>query len=262
MKHDTAASQRKHTPTGGQPAPEGTVVLKKYGNRRLYDTSSSRYVTIGEVEAMVQGGTDIQVKDAKTGEDITKEILVQLLLERDSARASLPTGLLKQAVRLANSPLKEGLVKAMQEGLDTFMQSQRAVADAQRALSSQLGQLTPWLQPTTTPAALWNPFAPPPPPPPGSLAGQQVSAAAGPPAPPPATPNAAATHGDVDTLRAELSQTQALVRQLLERELARDQPMPPAPSAPSTSAKKAPKKAATRAAPATKAAAKAPARKR
>jgi polyhydroxyalkanoate synthesis repressor PhaR len=264
MKHDTAASQRKHTPTGGQPAPDGTVVLKKYGNRRLYDTSSSRYVTIGEVEAMVQGGTDIQVKDAKTGEDITKEILVQLLLERDSARAALPTGLLKQAVRLANSPLKEGLVKAMQEGLDTFMQSQRTIADAQRALSSQLGQLTPWLQPTTTPAALWNPFAPPAPPPPGTMTNQPlstpVSAPAAPPSPmaPPVMPHAAATNGDVDTLRAELSQTQALVRQLLERELARDQP-----SAPSTSAKKAPKKAAPKAATAKKAApAKATARKR
>ena len=232
MKQDMADPKRKIQPAVGSghgagagtaDGPvESTVVLKKYGNRRLYDTSSSRYVTIGEVEAMVQGGTDIQVKDAKTGDDITKEILVQLLLERDSARASLPTGLLKQAVRLANSPLKEGLVKAMQEGLDTFMHSQRAVVDAQRVLTSQLSQLGPWLQPTSTPAVLWNPFAPPAPPSMGSTAPPGPMAAAASTAAP--FPGSGA---DVDILRAELSQTQALVRQLLERELARDQaPVP------------------------------------
>lgn len=188
-----------------------TVVLKKYGNRRLYDTTASRYVTLVEVEAMVQRGVDIQVVDAKSGDDITKEVLVQLLLERDGARASLPTALLKQAVRLANSPLKDGLVKAMQEGLDTFMTSQRVVVDAQRALTQQL---QPWI-PAPTPA-LWNPF--PPPPPPGSSP---------PPAAPTPTPTSASpaapmsSSPDVEALRAELGQTQALVRQLLERELAR-----------------------------------------
>jgi len=187
-----------------------TVVLKKYGNRRLYDTTASRYVTLVEVEAMVQRGVDIQVVDAKTSEDITKEVLVQLLLERDSARASLPTALLKQAVRLANSPLKEGLVKAMQEGLDTFMTSQRAVADAQRALTSQL---SPWLQPTTTPVPMWNPFPPPP-----SLGATPPTTTT---ASPPTTTAPSTAPSDVDQLRAELGQTQALVRQLLERELAR-----------------------------------------
>jgi len=198
--------------TTEQQAQTGEViVLKKYGNRRIYDTTSSRYVTLGEVEAMVQQGKDIIVTDARTGEDITKEILVQLLLERDGARAALPTGLLKQAVRLANSPLKEGLVKSLQEGLDTFMQSQRAVVDAQRAFTSQMEKLNPWLQAGTTPVALWNPFAPPPPTP----AGMSTP-------PPPAAAAAAPPASDVDTLRAELAQTQMLVKQLLERELARD----------------------------------------
>lgn len=199
--------------TTEQRAQTGEViVLKKYGNRRIYDTTSSRYVTLGEVEAMVQQGKDILVTDARTGEDITKEILVQLLLERDGARAALPKGLLQQAVRLANSPLKEGLVKSLQEGLDTFMQSQRAVLDAQRAFTSQLEKLNPWLQPGSTPVPLWNPFAPPAP----SVASSPPSSPPQPSSPPPSATT------DVDTLRAELAQTQALVRQLLERELARD----------------------------------------
>jgi polyhydroxyalkanoate synthesis repressor PhaR len=200
--------------TTEQQGPTGEViVLKKYGNRRIYDTTSSRYVTLGEVEAMVQQGKDIVVTDARTGEDITKEILVQLLLERDGARAALPTGLLKQAVRLANSPLKEGLVKSMQEGLDTFMQSQRAIVDAQRAFTSQMEKLNPWLQPGTTPVGLWNPFSPPP------VPGTPPPVAGTPPPPVASAPPAS----DVDTLRAELAQTQLLVKQLLERELAREE---------------------------------------
>lgn len=209
------------TTTEQQAQTGEVVVLKKYGNRRIYDTTSSRYVTLGEVEAMVQQGKDILVKDARTGEDITKEILVQLLLERDGARAALPTGLLKQAVRLANSPLKEGLVKSLQEGLDTFMQSQRAVVDAQRAFTSQMEKLNPWLQAGATPVALWNPFAPPAPAMSSSASAPPMATASAPPPPPPA-PTPATPPSDVDHLRAELAQTQLLVRQLLERELARD----------------------------------------
>jgi polyhydroxyalkanoate synthesis repressor PhaR len=224
------------------------VVLKKYGNRRIYDTRASRYVTLGEVEAMVQQGTEIVVKDAKTGEDITKEILMQLLIERDGAKAALPTSVLRQAVRLANSPLKDGLVKAVQEGLDTFMASQRSLLDAQRAFSSQLGRMNPWIQPQVTPAALWNPFAPPPPARPTPTTTEPA-----PSAPPAPAPSAAAA--DVDMLRAELAQTQALVQRLLERELSRDATPDAAPAtkpakkAKATTTKATKKKAPTKSAP-------------
>jgi polyhydroxyalkanoate synthesis repressor PhaR len=223
-----------------------TVVLKKYGNRRIYDTTSSRYVTLGEVEAMVQQGKDIVVTDARSGDDITKEILVQLLLERDGARAALPMGLLKQAVRLANSPLKEGLVKSLQEGLDTFLHSQRAVVDAQRAFSSQIEKMNPWLQ-AGAPMPMWNPFAPPPP----STSSSPSSSPSPSPSPSPSssTPSSSPSSpprigsSDVDTLRAELVQTQHLVQQLLERELARDQ-RPSAVTAPAPKKKPLKKKSA------------------
>jgi polyhydroxyalkanoate synthesis repressor PhaR len=84
-------------------APGAPVLLKKYGNRRLYDTHASRYVTLEEVEAMVQRGTDIQVVDAKTHEDLTKEILVQIILDKEQAKEMLPTGFLKQVVRLLHA---------------------------------------------------------------------------------------------------------------------------------------------------------------
>jgi polyhydroxyalkanoate synthesis repressor PhaR len=237
-------------PSAG-PAP---VVLKKYGNRRLYDTNDSRYVTLVEVEGMVQRGVDIVVLDAKTGADITKEILVQLLLERDEARAALPVGLLKQAVRLAGTPLKDNLARMLQEGLDAFLGSQRAMLDAQRAFTAQLAQQQlpssptsgmtsgitsamtglPWAAGVPT---LWNPFsaltAPPPrpgdaapanqPPSPSSQAQQTT-----------ASPPAPAQQWDV--LKAELSETQALVKRLLEREQAAGAPR--APRAPERRTKK------------------------
>ena len=158
------------------------VVFKKYGNRRLYDTHASRYVTLPEVEEMVQRGTDIQVVDAKSGQDLTKEILVQIILDKEGAREMLPTGFLKQVVRLSSSPLKESFSRTVQEALDGFLAGQRALFDAQRAMLNQLPAFTPW-----------NPFA--------AFSG----------APP-------AKDAEVDRLRAEVSETQALLRQLLEQQ--------------------------------------------
>ena len=185
--------------TGGAPAPGGTVVLKKYGNRRLYDTSASRYVTLPEVEEMVQRGTDIQVLDAKTGDDLTKEILVQIILDSlskkgDGAREMLPTSFLKQVVRLSATPLKETFSRVLQDSMEGFLQNQRALVDAQRNL----------LQ--TLPQQMWSPF--------GAFA---------PPAPQPQYPVQLAQpqqqpqqSAEVERLRAEMSETQALLRKLID----------------------------------------------
>ena len=217
-----------------------TISLKKYGNRRLYDTSASRYVTLAEVEAMVHQGKDIIVVDAKTGADLTKSVLLQLILDGDGARAALPTSLLQQAVRLAQSPLKDALVRAMQDSLDGFLSSQRAVVDAQRARIGQMGQMgpmgqmgqmgqmgprgssstsNPGLSPSASPA-MWNPI--------GSMTGLGVSPAPG-----------SGPGSDLDSLKAALHETQALVHMLLEREVARS--APPA-LAPTTVQKARPKK--------------------
>lgn len=181
MKVRAPASTPSTTPaSNGAP-----IVLKKYGNRRLYDTRDSRYVTLPEVEEMLQRGNDVQVVDAKTGEDLTKEILVQIILDKEGAREMLPTSFLKQVVRLSSSPLKESFTRALQGSLDGFLQGQRAMADAQRGFLQQL------------PYSAWNPFA----------------AFAGPPPVAPAAPTADAA--ELERLRTEVSQTQALLRQLI-----------------------------------------------
>ena len=182
-------------------SPSGLpIVLKKYGNRRLYDTRDSRYVTLPEVEQMLQRGNDVQVVDAKSGEDLTKEILVQIILDKEGAREMLPTSFLKQVVRLSSSPLKESFTRALQGSLDTFLQGQRALVDAQRGLLQQL------------PYGAWNPLA--------AFAGQ-----------PPATPAAHSSDAaELERLRSEVSQTQALLRQLIVQQQAQPSPGPRGPA--------------------------------
>lgn len=181
-------------------APSGTVVLKKYGNRRLYDTNASRYVTLLEVEDMVQRGTDVQVVDAKSGEDLTKEILVQIILESmsrkgEGLREVLPTSFLKQVVQMGASPLKESFSRVLQNSLDGFLASQRALVDAQRTMIQQLPQ-----QMWSTAMNPFNAFAPPAP--------QQQY--------PVQLVQQPQQTGEVEKLRAEMSETQALLRKLIE----------------------------------------------
>jgi polyhydroxyalkanoate synthesis repressor PhaR len=184
--------------------PTGTVVLKKYGNRRLYDTNASRYVTLVEVEEMVQRGTDVLVMDAKTGEDLTKEILVQIILESmsrkgEGVREVLPTSFLKQVVQMGASPMKESFSRVLQNSLDGFLASQRALVDAQRNMISQLPALPS--QMWSTAINPFNAFAPPAPQQqyPVQLVQQ-----------PPQQQSA-----EVEQLRAEMSETQALLRKLI-----------------------------------------------
>ena len=176
------------------------VVLKKYGNRRLYDTNASKYVTLHDLEEMVQRGTDVQVVDAKSGDDLTKEVLVQIILNKDSAREMLPTSFLKQVVRLSSSPLKETFSRVLQDSLDGFLSNQRSLLDAQRALLSQLPFAGAGAGAGAGLSGMWNPFAPP--------------------APALQYPQAQQQQRDVevDRLRADMSETQALLRQLISNQ--------------------------------------------
>ena len=83
-------------------APEGPepIVIKKYANRRLYDTSASAYVTLEDLSAMVKGGADFVVFDAKTNEDITRQVLTQIIVEEESRGQNLlPIQFLRQLIR-------------------------------------------------------------------------------------------------------------------------------------------------------------------
>ncbi len=104
-----------------------TVLIKKYGNRRLYDTGDSRYITLDELATKVRGGTDVRVVDAQTGEDLTQASLVQVVLEAGNAAKFLPTQLLTQMIRLSDDSLAEFFSRYVTNALDLYLQAKRGV---------------------------------------------------------------------------------------------------------------------------------------
>jgi polyhydroxyalkanoate synthesis repressor PhaR len=85
--------------TGRATHDDGTVLVKKYGNRRLYDTRESRYITLDELARTVQGGATVKVVDAANGKNLTKQVLTQVILEQQDALDMLPVELLHLIVR-------------------------------------------------------------------------------------------------------------------------------------------------------------------
>lgn len=83
------------------------MLVKKYGNRRLYDTEASRYITLEELSARIREGDDVDVIDAKTGQDLTQVTLAQIILESRGGAKLLPVPLLKQLVRMGDDALAE-----------------------------------------------------------------------------------------------------------------------------------------------------------
>jgi polyhydroxyalkanoate synthesis repressor PhaR len=85
-----------------------TRLIRKYGNRRLYDTSSKRYVNLDEITRMVREGDDIQVVDAKSGEDLTRTILTQIIMDDAKNRdGGLPLEILRELISLSDKARHE-----------------------------------------------------------------------------------------------------------------------------------------------------------
>lgn len=95
--------------------------LKKYVNRRLYDTGGSRYVTLEEIAERVRLGEDLRVVDAKTGRDLTQVTLAQLILESRGAVRLLPVPLLKQLLRMQDDALAEFFGRYVTWALEVYL---------------------------------------------------------------------------------------------------------------------------------------------
>jgi polyhydroxyalkanoate synthesis repressor PhaR len=92
--------------TSEGPAPDGPAVIVRYPNRRLYDRSEGRYVTLQDIEEKVRRGRIVTVRDSKTGEDLTRVVLTQILLERHPERMALfPVSFLHLAIRASDGML-------------------------------------------------------------------------------------------------------------------------------------------------------------
>ena len=108
-----------------KPSP---IVIKKYGNRRLYDTASSRYVNLDDLAAHIRAGREVQVVDAKTGQDLTRVILTQIITEdaRDKP-TGLPLELLRQLIIASDEVRQEFLMWYLKSAFDTYQKLQDTV---------------------------------------------------------------------------------------------------------------------------------------
>jgi polyhydroxyalkanoate synthesis repressor PhaR len=97
------------------------VVIKRYSNRRLYDTEDSRYITLEDLAEKIRRGTDVTVSDAKTGHDLTQSTLAQVILESRGAAGMLPVPLLTQLIRMGDDALSEFMGRTMSWALEIYL---------------------------------------------------------------------------------------------------------------------------------------------
>ncbi|GBD42913.1 hypothetical protein HRbin40_00373 [bacterium HR40] len=109
----------------GQQQAGRVAIVKKYANRRLYNTASSSYVTLEELARMIREGKEFVVQDARTGEDITRSVLTQIILEEDSkGRNLLPIGFLRQLIAFYDDSLRAFLPRYLELSMETFARHQ------------------------------------------------------------------------------------------------------------------------------------------
>ena len=110
------------------PKTEAPVVIKKYANRRLYNTQTSTYVTLDHLAQMVKEATEFEVRDARTGEDITRSVLTQIIFEEEAKGQSLlPIKFLRQLIRFYGDSLQSFVPGYLDMSMDGFTKNQEAM---------------------------------------------------------------------------------------------------------------------------------------
>jgi polyhydroxyalkanoate synthesis repressor PhaR len=131
-------------------------VIKRYGNRRLYDGKLSRCVTMEEIAEYVRKGEELRVFDGDTGEDLTKRVLTQIILEQSNAKVLelLPVEFLRRLITVRSDASQEWVARYLSMGAE-FLEKQMSVSGpAQKVMSESLTAMFPWMQ-------QWMPFEAP-----------------------------------------------------------------------------------------------------
>ena len=135
-----------------------TRIIKKYPNRRLYDTEISSYITIEDVRQLIIDGETFEVRDAKTGEDLTRQVLLQIIAEHEQdGQPMLSTQLLSHLIRFYGDSLQGFMGNYLERSLQVFMEQQQQF---RQQMGGMLGQ-TPWTmmnQLTERNMELWQEF--------------------------------------------------------------------------------------------------------
>ncbi len=129
---DFVAAQNK---LGERPMTESHRLIKKYPNRRLYDTKTSTYITLADVRNLVLQSEEFLVVDAKTGEDLTRSILMQIILEEEAGGAPMFTSdLLAQMIRFYGHAMQGMMGKYLENNIKGFTEMQTKLQDQARAV--------------------------------------------------------------------------------------------------------------------------------
>jgi polyhydroxyalkanoate synthesis repressor PhaR len=123
------------------PAMQPPVVVKKYANRRLYNTESSSYITLDNLADMVRAGRDFVVYDARTGDDITRGVLTQIIVEEENkGRALLPTNFLRQLIGFYGDSLGGVVPRYLEQTMSAIARQQEQMREA---MQQTMGTLLP-----------------------------------------------------------------------------------------------------------------------
>jgi polyhydroxyalkanoate synthesis repressor PhaR len=129
------AQPRRASTSDDGSADGGTRVLKKYPNRRLYDTQTSSYITLADVKKMVLEGQDFVVRDAKTSDDLTRSILLQIILEEETGGVPMfSSQMLAQIIRFYGHAMQGMMGSYLEKNLQTFTDIQKRLADQSKGL--------------------------------------------------------------------------------------------------------------------------------
>jgi len=116
-----------------QAAADAPITIKKYANRRLYNTATSSYVTLDHLSKMVKAGEDFVVYDAKSGDDITRSVLTQIIVEEESKGENLlPTSFLRQLIGFYGGNMQMLVPKYLEHTMHSFAKNQEQMSDMMR----------------------------------------------------------------------------------------------------------------------------------
>jgi polyhydroxyalkanoate synthesis repressor PhaR len=204
------------------------VVVKKYANRRLYNTETSSYITLENLAEMVRLGRDFVVYDAKSSEDITRSVLTQIIVEEESKGTSmLPTNFLRQLIGFYGDSLQGVVPRYLESAMSNFARQQQQMRQVMQQTFSpflpmgveEMGRQNIALMERAM--AMFNPFARP-----GDTAPKPAESPATPVPPAPPAPELDAMRHEIEALRAQLAIARA------ETVMAQSAPQPAPPPAP------------------------------
>lgn len=136
-------------------AADKVRVIKKYPNRRLYDTDTSSYITLADVKTLVMKAAPFVVRDAKTNEDLTRSILLQIILEEETAGVPLfSENMLANIIRFYGHTMQDHMGSYLEKNMQIFMDLQKRMSEQTKGLTPDIWQQFMSMQPPLMQAAM------------------------------------------------------------------------------------------------------------